>query len=45
MPESLDNQLLAWQIQILANGACDAMGLAFFETGRGELKSKEWYAR
>jgi hypothetical protein len=21
------------------------MGLAFFETGRGELKSEEWYAR
>ena len=45
MPESLDDQLLAKKIQVLADGACDAMGLAFFETGRGELKSEEWYAR
>ena len=44
-PESLDDQLLAKKIQVLADGACDAMGLAFFETGRGELKSEEWYAR
>jgi hypothetical protein len=45
VPGSLDGQLLSRQIQILADGACDAMGLAFFETGRGELKSEEWYAR
>jgi glutathione S-transferase len=45
MPESLDDQLLARKIQVLADGACDAMGLAFFETGRGERKSEEWYAR
>ena len=45
VPESLDDQLLAKKIQVLADGACDAMGLAFFETGRGELKSEEWYAR
>lgn len=45
MPESLDEQLLVRQIQILADGACDAMGLAFFETARGQLKSQEWYDR
>jgi glutathione S-transferase len=45
IPEKLDDPLLAKQIQVLADGACDAIGLAFFETGRGELKSEEWYAR
>jgi glutathione S-transferase len=44
-PSSLDDQLLCRQLQILADGACDAMGLVFFETGRGELKSEEWLAR
>jgi glutathione S-transferase len=33
------------QIQVLADGGCDAMGLVFFETSRGELKSVEWEAR
>jgi glutathione S-transferase len=45
IPESLDDQHLAKKIQVLADGACDAMGLTFFESGRGELKSEEWYAR
>lgn len=45
MPESLDDQLLVKKIQVLADGACDAIWLAFFETGRGELKSEEWHAR
>ncbi|KAL8820417.1 MAG: hypothetical protein Q9191_007522 [Dirinaria sp. TL-2023a] len=45
LPESLDEQLLAKQIQVIADGACDAMGLAFFETGRGERKSEEWLSR
>lgn len=30
MPESLDGQLLARQIQILADVACDAMRLAWY---------------
>ena len=42
MPGSLDDQLQVRQIQVLADGACDAMSLVFFETGRGELLSKEW---
>jgi glutathione S-transferase len=45
MPEGLDDQLQVRQIQVLADGACDAMGLVFFETGRGELRSKEWLDR
>jgi glutathione S-transferase len=45
MPEAIDDQLLVRKIQILADGACDAMGLAFFETARGELKSDEWMDR
>jgi glutathione S-transferase len=45
MPGSLDDQLQVRQIQVLADGACDAMSLVFFETGRGELLSKEWLDR
>lgn len=45
IPADLDDLLLARKIQVLADGACDAIGLAFFETGRGENKSEEWYAR
>ncbi|CZR68192.1 uncharacterized protein PAC_18091 [Phialocephala subalpina] len=45
MPTGLDDQLLVRQIQVLADGACDAMGLVFFEDGRGELKSQEWRDR
>lgn len=45
MPEALDDQLQVRQIQVLADGACDAMGLVFFETARGELMSKEWLDR
>ncbi|KAH6712337.1 glutathione S-transferase domain-containing protein [Leptodontidium sp. 2 PMI_412] len=45
MPEALDDQLLVRQIQVLADGACDALGLAFFELARGELKSAEWLDR
>lgn len=45
IPADLDDLLLARKIQVLADGACDAVGLAFFEAGRGELKSEEWYGR
>lgn len=45
MPEALDDQLLARQIQVLADGACDAMALVFFEMARGDRKSEEWMAR
>jgi glutathione S-transferase len=45
MPSNLDDQLLCRQIQVLADGACDAMGLVFFEQARGEQKSSPWEAR
>ncbi|KAL2064315.1 hypothetical protein VTL71DRAFT_4809 [Oculimacula yallundae] len=45
MPEGLDDQLLVRQIQVLADGACDALALVFFEVGRGDLKSEEWTER
>ncbi|KAH8756863.1 glutathione S-transferase domain-containing protein [Hyaloscypha finlandica] len=45
MPDSLDDQLQVRQIQVLADGACDAMSLVFFETGRGDSLSKEWLDR
>jgi len=45
MPSSIDDQLLVRQIQILADGACDAMGLVFFENARGDMKSQEWHDR
>ncbi|KAG0652134.1 Glutathione S-transferase U11 [Hyphodiscus hymeniophilus] len=45
MPDGEDDQLKVRQIQVLADGACDAMGLVFFETARGNLKSPEWEAR
>lgn len=41
----VDEDLRAKQIQVIADGACDAMGLAFFETSRAERKSEEWMAR
>ena len=45
MPKGEDDQLKVRQIQVLVDGACDAMGLVFFETSRGELKSTEWEGR
>jgi glutathione S-transferase len=41
MPRGLDDQLLCRKVQVLADGACDAIGLVFFEQGRGEKKSAE----
>jgi glutathione S-transferase len=45
IPADIDELLLARKIHVLADGACDAIGLAFFEAGRGELKREEWYGR
>jgi glutathione S-transferase len=45
MPGGLDEVLEVRRIQVLADGACDAMGLVFFETGRGEAMSREWLGR
>jgi hypothetical protein len=41
----LDELLLSRKIQVIADGACEAVDLAFFEAGRSELKSKQWYGR
>lgn len=44
--EGLEEQLEARKIQVLADGACDAMALVFFEQNRGEdKKSAEWESR
>ncbi|KAK0121854.1 hypothetical protein ONS95_010133 [Cadophora gregata] len=45
MPDDLDDQLFVRQIQVLADGACDALSLVFFELARGDLKSTEWLDR
>jgi glutathione S-transferase len=45
LPKEIDDQLMVKKIQVLADGACDAMSLVFFETARGELMSKEWLDR
>lgn len=45
LPDSLDEQLLAKQIQVIADGACEAMTLVNFEIRRGEHKSEEWLSR
>lgn len=45
MPDGLDDQLFVRQIQVLADGACDALALVFFEMARGDLKSAEWLDR
>lgn len=46
MPTDVDEQMEVRRIQIIADGACDAMGLVFFEVARGEeMKSKEWMDR
>ena len=44
MPEELE-QMEVRRNHILADGVCDAMGLASSEVGRGELKSEEWFDR
>ena len=41
-----DEMLLAKQIEVVADGVCDAFVLLFFEKARGEdKKSAEWAAR
>ncbi|KAF2427669.1 glutathione S-transferase [Tothia fuscella] len=45
MPSNIDAQFLCRQIQAMADGACDAVGLLFWEQGRGKMRSPEWEAR
>ena len=45
LPAKLEDKLKARQIQILSEGIMDAVALSFFELGRGDTKSPEWFAR
>ena len=45
-PEQIDARLFARQIEVIADGICDALVLLFFEKQRAEGKrSEEWMAR
>lgn len=44
VPSNLDDRLLARQIEVVADGLCDALVLAFFEKKR-ETPSKPWLDR
>ena len=45
-PEQIDARLFARQVEIVANGICDALVLLFFEKQKVEGKrSEEWMAR
>ncbi|GAB7339896.1 hypothetical protein MBLNU457_6424t1 [Dothideomycetes sp. NU457] len=46
LPSDLDERLFAKQIQVVADGICDALLLAFFERMRApEVQSKPWTDR
>ncbi|KAL2041931.1 hypothetical protein N7G274_005119 [Stereocaulon virgatum] len=45
-PDRIDAALFAKQVQVVADGICDAMVLSFFEVQREEAKrSEQWMAR
>lgn len=43
--DDVDATLFAKQVQVVADGVCDALVLSFFEAKRGETMSKLWYDR
>ncbi|KAK4696085.1 glutathione S-transferase, partial [Lecanoromycetidae sp. Uapishka_2] len=44
--DKIDDALFAKQVEVVADGICDALVLSFFEAQRGEEKrSEEWMAR
>lgn len=46
MPDDVDGKLFAKKVEVVADGICDALVLAFFEGLREEEKrSEEWKAR
>jgi glutathione S-transferase len=46
MPEDVDGKLFAKQVEVVADGMCDAMVIAFFENMREDGKRSEpWKAR
>lgn len=45
LPADVPGKLAAKQLEVLADGVCDAVVLVFFERMRGESASAEWTAR
>ena len=46
LPEDLDDRLFAKKVEVICDGICDALVLAFFERLRDEDKQSEpWKAR
>ena len=46
MPDSLDDRLFAKKVEVICDGICDALVLAFFENKRDEDKqSQPWKDR
>jgi glutathione S-transferase len=46
LPQDVDERLFAKKVEVVADGMCDAMVLAFFEKQRDQDKqSKPWTAR
>ncbi|KJX99135.1 glutathione S-transferase like protein [Zymoseptoria brevis] len=46
LPNDIDDRLFAKQVEVVADGICDALVLSFFEKMRGEGKQSEpWKAR
>lgn len=46
MPESLDDRLLAKKVEVICDGICDALVLAFFEKQReADKQSQPWRDR
>ncbi|KAK5173809.1 uncharacterized protein LTR77_002490 [Saxophila tyrrhenica] len=46
LPDDLEGKLFAKKVEVLADGVCDALVLAFFEKMRGEgLRSEAWMER
>ena len=46
MPDSLDDKLFAKKVEVICDGICDALVLAFFENLRDKDKQSDpWKAR
>lgn len=45
MPPDVDGRLAVKRFEVIADGACDARVLMFWEEQRGERRSEPWYAR
>lgn len=45
VPADLDGRLAVKRFEVIADGACDALVLMFWENARGERRSEPWFAR